>query len=280
MNAASLRSLIPGKREARDPFKCYERTDGYLVTEINHAILQDLISSNPYPLQEFFNLRSADLASSCELFAYKAMYEDLINFRREHPDAKALQFTMLPFSDKSQARLNADATYTFLNTPEDAFTPEDRRQYENVINNCNAKNMFSDSALVFTDAKYYNKAWLDSLNGHKAGKYTYTNFLKCAIAEAYNDAPDMCVSDTPDYDPSNDCCSGYLQTDPRDEKSLTNVGRRKHCPMIPDFKEYSNNKGITPEVITNIARAFVDTIDKFETKTAVPYSSTTWEERR
>ena len=264
-------------REARDKFKCYESTDGYDITTIGNKVLQDLINNNPYEFRKFFNDHIPDLASSCELFAYKTLYQDLRTFRNQHPDARALQFTMQPFSDKFQARLDDDHTYTFMGTPEGSFTAEDRRQYQEILASCNAKDLFSDSALVFTDAKYNNKYWQDSLDGYNAAKYTYTNFLKCAISDASNDAPDKCVSN--DDDLRNDCCEGYLQADQRHEHSLTNFQKRNNCPMIPDFKEYSNNNGRTPEVITDIAKAFVRTVDNFITKSVTPFTTNTWENK-
>merc|ERR1712106_1104468 len=64
----------------RDEFKCYENKDGYMVSEIPAHILKELVKKNAVSFKKFFAERVPDLASSCDAFAYDAMYKDLNDF--------------------------------------------------------------------------------------------------------------------------------------------------------------------------------------------------------
>ena len=136
------------KATPRDAFKCYEGKDDYKVTEIRHQDLRELMNDakNAANFKRFFAKNVPDLASSCEAFAYDAMYKDLNAFKRQTHDVikygntKALQFTIQPFSIHYSARLTHDALYgpNFQGGPNSA--------YQKLLGQCNRDDMFVDSA--------------------------------------------------------------------------------------------------------------------------------------
>ena len=152
----------------------------------------------------------------------------------------ALQFSVHPFSSQNEARFANRAVYKFADT----YTHIDT--YDKLLTQCNEPDLFSDSALIITDARYSYGQWRDSFS--RTNRKAWSELNKCALSKA-QDAPDK-------YEglPAN--CANYLR-ERQPENALTNVELRKECPMIPDFGKAN---GISADLPVQIAKAFAGTI--------------------
>lgn len=230
-----------------DAFKCYENRDDYMVTEIPQNILKDLIYRSFANFRRFFASRVPDMASSCDAFAYDAMYKDLNAYKRVQDDVKALQLTLQPFSIHYSARLTHDALYGphFQEGPNSA--------YRQLLGQCNRDDMFVDSALIFTNGEYTNDEWVDSLTttSFKARIHAWTELLKCVISDAPNDAPNKLAPMSP-----NDSCFDY-ENGYSHYTQLTDHNLRNTCPMIPN----RDRPFETAQLIRTLAHDFVKSVD-------------------
>ena len=108
-------------------------------------------------------------------------------------------------------------------------------------------NLFADSAMIITDAKYNNYGqWKDSFSN--TNRKAWSELNKCALSKA-QDAPGKYKGI-----PTN--CTNYLR-ERQPESALTNVEFRKECPMIPDFGKANGISAVLP---VQIAKKFAVTI--------------------
>ena len=128
----------------------------------------------------------------------------------------ALQFSVHPFSSQNEARFKAQAVYKFNRSP---------LSYNDLLVQCNRDDVFADSALIITDAEYnYGNQWKHSFSS--TNRKAWSELNKCALSNA-QDAPGKYAGLPP-------ACSNYLRAN-QAESSLTDVDKRKECPMIPNF---------------------------------------------
>ena len=200
----------------------------YMVTDIGSCIAQ-------YgSFDECFHRKVPDSANViCVGNAYHAMYEDLA---REF-DRVALQFSVHPFSNQNDPRFRDDAVYKF--SKPGAMT------YRRLLAECNKDDIFADSALIITDARYSYGQWTDSFSN--TNRKAWTELNKCALSNA-QDAPEK-------YNGTPYTCINYLRPQ-QPENALTNVDKRKECPMIPDF----GKSRISTNLPNLIAEKFYETL--------------------
>ena len=184
-----------------------KKQNGYIVTNVESCI--DRHGS----FDECFHRKVPDSANViCVGNAYHAMYSDLA----EESGRVALQFSVHPFSNQNDARFHDDAVYN--------FTKPDDMSYTQLLAECNKDNLFTDSALIITDAEFNYGNWKDSFS--KTNRKAWSELNKCALSNA-QDAPGK-------YAGLPAACNNYLRGG-QPENALTNVKLRKECPMIPDF---------------------------------------------
>lgn len=181
---------------------------GYSVTDIASCI-------NSYgTFDECFRRKVSDDDSTiCVGNAYHAMYADLA---QESNKRIAFKFSVHPFPNQHEGRFHADAVYK--------FSKPGAMSYRQLLHECNKVDSFVDSALIITDARFSFGQWQDSFSS--TNRRAWTELNKCALSEA-QDAPEK-------YDRNPSACINYLR-ERQPEDALTNVNKRKKCPMIPDF---------------------------------------------
>ena len=210
----------------------------YMVTDIAACV-----NHNNQGFHDCFHTKVPDSANViCVGNAYHAMYEDLLYSNAQSSSNRtALQFSVHPFSSQHEGRFEARAVYKF----DGAYGYV--HNYGELIDQCNEKNLFADSALIITDARYNNYGqWKDSFSN--TNRKAWSELNKCALSKA-QDAPDKYTGI-----PNN--CKNYLR-ERQPERALTNVEFRKECPLIPDFGKAN---GISADLPVQIAKEFAVTI--------------------
>ena len=208
-NGEQLTDKNAGLRAPTPDYSCEDdAAHRYDVTQIASCIAE--FGS----FDECFHRKVPDSANViCVGNAYNAMYADLAG----QSGRVALQYSVHPFSNQHQGRFKAEFVYKFNNSP---------LSYKDLLVQCNKADLFADSALIITDADYGNSGnqWKDSFSSTKRQAWSELN--KCALSNA-QDAPGK-------YSGLPAACSNYLNAN-QAESSLTNVDKRKECPMIPNF---------------------------------------------
>ena len=213
----------PESTNYRKPYTCEDdgiKKNGYSVTNIAAC-------NRKYGSFELcFRTLVPDSANViCVGNAYHAMYEDLAR----ESDRVALQFSVHPFSNQKRSRLRSEDVYK--------FSKPGAMSYKQLLVECNKDTTFADSALIITNAEWkYNAEWnyngktlsgpfwAGSLNRTLGNAWSELN--KCALSKAQN-APGEYTGL-----PAN--CINYLSWR-QPENALTDVEKRKECPMIPNF---------------------------------------------
>ena len=138
--------------------------------------------------------------------------------------------------------------------------------WNKLLKDCNRPNVFIDSALIFTNAETYEDVngktqWKYSFQSLRSDRFAWTEFMRCAVSEATNQAPNkMALAKIAPYKVEEDDCEEYYQTGQANpNRDLVNIDIRQSCPMIPIFGD--DNK-TDDGVITAIAKQFVNTIDQ------------------
>ena len=177
--------------------------------------------------------------------AYHAMYEDLMNSNAQSaseglPNRTALQFSVHPFSSQHEGRFAAGAVYNFENSYHHVHN------YDDLLEECNRDNLFADSALIITDARYAGGKWKDSFSS--TNRKAWSELNRCALKNAQK--ADQKYGGTPRE------CANYLNAR-QPEYVLTDVEKRNECPMIPEFGKANGKSAKLP---VDIAKAFAATI--------------------
>lgn len=180
---------------------------------------------------------------------YDSIKSDLNNLNSVE-NRVAVQFTVQPFSDSNKGRFAANGVYDFSLSD---------LKWDSFVQACNAPDMFTDSAMIITDAEYtksgYNGVdiWSHSFEDGMGKYLAWTELTKCALSEA-QDVPNK-YSGVPEE------CKAYLQAG-QSELTLTNIINRKKCPMIPNFGHSDRSTSLP----VDIANAFTQTLQPFTTE--------------
>ena len=101
--------------------------------------------------------------------------------------------------------------------------------------------------MIITDAEYnYRAQWVDSFSN--TNRKAWSELNKCALSKAQN-APDK-------YEGLPKNCANYLNKG-QPENALTDVQKRKECPMIPNFGKSRTSTNL-PVII---AEQFYNTLE-------------------
>ena len=202
---------------------------GYMVTDIKSCI------AVYYSFESCFRTKVSESANAiCVGNAYHALYEDLAR----ESERIALQFSVQPFSVERAVRFRDEAVYK--------FSSPGAMSYSQLLIECNKDDVFADSALIITDARYNHGRWKDSFEQRV---YAWTELNKCVLSNAQN-APRK-------YEGMPSACSNYLRRN-QPENALINVDKRKECPMIPDSRNsFSKN------LLVLIAEKFFETLNVY-----------------
>lgn len=102
--------------------------------------------------------------------------------------------------------------------------------------------------MIITDAEYnYRAQWVDSFSNPNRKAWSELN--KCALSNA-QDAPEKIRQGLPKN------CANYLNKG-QPENALTDVQKRKECPMIPNFGKSRTSTNL-PVII---AEQFYNTLE-------------------
>ena len=205
------------------------KKNGYIVTDIAGCIAEH------GSFDECFHRKVPDSANViCVGNAYHAMYENLA----QESGRVALQFSVHPFSNQNERRFGAEAVYKFSNGA---------MSYKQLLDECNEDNLFADSALIITDAEFnYRDQWKDSFSD--TNRKAWSELNRCALKDAQK-ADEK-------YGGSPKECANYLSAG-QPENALTDVRKRKECPMIPNF----GKSRISTNLPVRIAEQFFTTLE-------------------
>ena len=208
----------------------------YMVTDIAQCV------RDHNGFHDCFHTKVPDSANViCVGNAYHAMYEDLMNSNAQSvSDRTALQFSVHPFSNQHEGRFAAGAVYNFENSYHHVHN------YNELLQECNRDDLFADSALIITDARYTGGKWKDSFSS--TNRKAWSELNKCALKDAQD--ADQKYGGTPRE------CANYLNAR-QPEYLLTDVEKRNKCPMIPEFGKANGKSAKLP---VDIAKAFAATI--------------------
>ena len=210
----------------------------YIVTDIATCEKEN----NNQGFHDCFHKKVPDSANViCVGNAYHAMYEDLLYSNAQSSSNRtALQFSVHPFSSQHEGRFAAGAVYKF----EGGY--DHVHNYTELIEECNRPDLFADSALIITDARYANGQWKDSFRS--TNRKAWSELNRCALKNAQ--MADEKYGGTPRE------CANYLNVR-QAEYLLTDVSKRNECPMIPDFGKANGKSAVLP---VEIAKQFAATI--------------------